>query len=319
MTLDVLLLVALPASGKSELRRYLASLDPVAAATDLNLGPTVQLDDYPYVHMMRRIAEEVQAAGDSPIFFESVAEPFIDPGDWGTLTQLINSDFADLVRDEEGPPAGSASDWLFSRIDAARARAGLPTVMNGLGPMTMKRLNNTLETESRDLFDSRPLLREDMTDHTVVIEFARGGREDRALPLPAPYGYRHALTQLDDAILERASILYVWVEPEQSREKNRERALPGRDGDASILHHGVPERVMRNDYGMDDLMWLLAEGGGSVVYVEKDGRHFALPTGVFDNRTDMTSFLREPEKEWSPFQLRQLHRELVNATSGLRP
>src|SRR5438445_6161715 len=50
--LDVLLLLALPASGKSEVRRYLASLSPEQCRGDFHLGPTVQLDDYPYVHMM---------------------------------------------------------------------------------------------------------------------------------------------------------------------------------------------------------------------------------------------------------------------------
>jgi len=136
--------------------------------------------------------------------------------------------------------------------------------------------------------------------------------------LPSPYGYQHALQQLSDDILGRASILYVWVDPEESRQKNLDRAVPGRDGDASILHHGVPEAVMRNDYGTDDLMWLLAQGGGSFVIVEKDNGKFAIPTGVFDNRSDLTSFLRAEHSEWSPFELRQLHRELVNATTALR-
>jgi hypothetical protein len=75
---------------------------------------------------------------------------------------------------------------------------------------------------------------------------------------------------------------------------------------------------MRNEYGTDDLMWLLAKGGGSVVVVEKNDRRFALPTGVFDNRNDLTSFLRADRAEWSPFELRQLHREVVNATAGMR-
>ena len=318
MTLDILLLLALPASGKSELRRYLESLDPVTARSDLNIGTTVQLDDYPYVHMMRRIAAEVRAAGDSPVFFASDDEPFLDAFDWGTLTHLVNFDFAELTAAREAPATGAASEWLFSRIDAARSRAGLPTVMQRLGPMTRKRLNAALEAEARSVFETRPSAAEDQSNQTIVIEFARGGPADRGLPLPAPYGYRHSLSQLDDEILARAAILYVWVEPEQSRQKNRERALPGGDGDASILHHGVPEEVMLHDYGTDDLMWLLADGGGSIVHIEKEGRHFALPTGVFDNRADLTSFLRAPEEEWSPFQIRQLHRELVNATSGLR-
>jgi hypothetical protein len=318
MTLDILLLLALPASGKSELRRYLASLDPATARADLNLGTTVQLDDYPYVHMMRRIAAEVRAAGDTPVFFESDTEPFLNAADWGTLTQLVNLDFAELTTERKTPATGTASEWLFTRIDTARTRAGLPTVMERLGPMTRKRLNAALEAEARSLFETRPTPAEDQSNQTIVIEFARGGPEESSLPLPAPYGYRHSLGHLDDAILERAAILYVWVEPEQSRQKNRDRAIPGKAGDASILHHGVPEKVMRQDYGTDDLMWLLADGGGSVVYVEREGRHFALPTGVFDNRADLTSFLRAPQEEWSPFKIRQLHRELVNATSGLR-
>ena len=54
------------------------------------------------------------------------------------------------------------------------------------------------------------------------------------------------------------------------------------------------------------------------VVVEKGDNKFALPTGVFDNRNDLTSFLRQDQNEWSQFELRQLHRELVNATAGLR-
>ena len=123
---------------------------------------------------------------------------------------------------------------------------------------------------------------------------------------------------LSDEILDSASILYVWVEPEESRRKNVERAVPGLAGDASILHHGVPESVMRGDYGIDDLMWLLAEGGGSYVLVERDDQRYALPTGVFDNREDLTSFLRSDPEDWSRFALQQLHQELVNATAGLR-
>ncbi len=67
--IDTLLLLALPASGKSELRRYLEHLDPDVAATDFGLGPTVDLDDYPYVHLMRRISEVVRSLDAAPVFF----------------------------------------------------------------------------------------------------------------------------------------------------------------------------------------------------------------------------------------------------------
>lgn len=319
MPIDILLLLALPASGKSELRRYMDSLDPVAAYDDLHLGATVQLDDYPYVHMMRRIGEEVRAAGDEPVFFASNDEPFIDPRDWGTLMQLLNLDFADLTDRPRDLVTGTAARWLFTRIDRARSLAGVPPAISSLASLTQKRLASALEYEALGVFDEKvAAIPTTLEDKTVVIEFARGGPEGSPLPLPAPYGYQYALEQLSNDILSRASILYVWVEPEESRRKNIARAVAGREGDASILNHGVPDSVMRNDYGTDDLMWLLAAGGGSFVFIEKGEQRFGLPTGVFDNRNDLTSFLRGDPDEWSQFQLNQVHRELVNATAGLR-
>lgn len=318
MTLDILLLLALPASGKSELRRYLATLDPAAARHDLHLGPTVQLDDYPYVHMMRRIAEEARAMGEEPIFFRSSEEAFVDPADWGTLIHLINFDFADLTNNP-APADDSAARWLFERIDAARGELGLAAVISKLPPASLDRLAIAVEDEARALINEKNVaIPADLDGKTIVIEFARGGAEGSEMPLSAPYGYEYALSQLSDAILERATILYVWVDPEESRRRNVERAVPGRDGDASILNHGVPEAVMRNEYGTDDLMWLLARDGGSAIEVNRGDRTYAIPTGVFDNRSDLTSFLRSEESEWSTFELVKLHRELVNATAGLR-
>ncbi len=319
MSIEILLLLALPASGKSELRRYMESLDPVTAHDDLHLGPTVQLDDYPYVHMLRRIAEEVVAAGDEPIFFASTEQPFLDPRDWGTLMHLLNFDFAELTDPPDAPMTGTAAQWLFARIDRARQMAGLPAAIGSLEPLTLKRLESALEFEAHEVFANKAAVSPaSLEDRTVVIEFARGGPEGSPLPLPPPYGYHYSLSLLSDEILSRASILYVWVDPDESRRKNLERAQPGREGDASILHHGVPEAVMRNEYGTDDLMWLLAAGGGSHVFIEKGEERYGLPTGVFDNRSDLTSFLRDEPAQWSQFKLRQLHSELVNATAGLR-
>src|SRR4051812_8275181 len=96
--IDVLLLLALPASGKSEVRRYLAHLTPKQCRDDFHLGETVQLDDYPYVHMMRRVSQALRAIGEQPVFFESDEVPMIDPRDWGTLIELLNEDYEDLVQ-----------------------------------------------------------------------------------------------------------------------------------------------------------------------------------------------------------------------------
>ena len=80
--LDVLLLLALPASGKSEVRRYLASLSPEQCRNDMHLGPTVQLDDYPYVHMMRRVSQELRKVGEGGVFFDSDDQPMKDARDF---------------------------------------------------------------------------------------------------------------------------------------------------------------------------------------------------------------------------------------------
>ena len=106
--LPTLLLLALPASGKSEVRRYLGSLSSERAADEFGLGPSVQLDDYPYVHLMRRISEELRHLYEGPVFFASEATPFLEPGDWGTLIHLVNEDYAGLNHPDEPEPHSAA-------------------------------------------------------------------------------------------------------------------------------------------------------------------------------------------------------------------
>src|SRR5215471_5724382 len=115
-TLDVVLLLALPASGKSEVRRYFASLTPAQCRDEMHMGPTVQLDDYPYVHMMRRISQELRARGEDGAFFDSDELPMKQPLDWGMLIELLNEDFDDLLHRRRPAPA-SPVEWLFARLD----------------------------------------------------------------------------------------------------------------------------------------------------------------------------------------------------------
>ncbi|MGB9357843.1 MAG: hypothetical protein WCC01_04725 [Acidimicrobiia bacterium] len=315
-TIDTLLLLALPASGKSELRRYLAHLDPAVAKRDLHLGPTVQLDDYPYVHLMRRIAEELGQIGQDPIFFGDDSTPFSEPLDWGTLTQLLNEDYQLLGTDPPRP--ASAARWLFDRLDRARTAVGAVPAIGVLDDEVQSRLADAIEAEAADAWEELAAAVSSWSPgDTVVIEFARGGPDGAAMPLPAPYGYGYALAQLSPDIVDRSSILYVWVTPEESRRRNEERARPGRDGDASILHHGVPEAVMLGEYGSDDLPWLLEQGGGDSVTVRHRSGQCAIPAAVFDNRSDHTSFLREDAELWPPVEVADLHSELRTALSGL--
>jgi hypothetical protein len=313
---DTLLLLALPASGKSELRRYLANLAPDVAARDLHLGPTVQLDDYPYVHLMRRIAQELRAEGEDPVFFDDEAAPFAEPRDWGTLIHLLNDDYALLGTLPTVPE--SAARWLFDRLDDARAAVGAIPALGLLDAPVRDRLASVLEPEAAALWVG---LAETVSSwsvgNTVVIEFARGGPDGAAMPLAAPHGYGYSLSELSAAILERSSILYVWVTPEESRRRNRERARPGRTGDASILHHRVPEAVMLGDYGSDDLPWLIEKAGGDAVVVEAEGGRTRVPAAVFDNRIDHTSFLRADPDEWPVADLGVLHAELRSAFDRL--
>lgn len=55
----VVLLQALPASGKSEVRNFMAHVEPERLQNEFHIGENLQLDDFPYVHMMRRIDEEL--------------------------------------------------------------------------------------------------------------------------------------------------------------------------------------------------------------------------------------------------------------------
>ena len=316
--LPTLLLLALPASGKSEVRRYLGSLGPERAADEFGLGRSVQLDDYPYVHLMRRISEELRHLYESPVFFASDETPFLEAGDWGTLTHLINQDYADLDRTEQPePPSGSA--WLIQRMDRARHQVGLPPVLADVSNGEREILALAVEEDARQLWlDRREVMAGNTIGATVVIEFARGGPEGATLPLDAPHGYQYSLGRLSHEILSTASVLYVWVTPEESRRRNVERAQPGIGGDASILHHGVPETVMRQDYGTDDMMWLVEQSDRpGTIRVEAHETIYHLPVAVLDNRTDKTSFLRGDPATWPNESVETLHHELREAFARL--
>lgn len=316
--IDTLLLCALPASGKSEVRRYMASLPPESVENDLHMGPTTQLDDYPYVHLMRRISEEMVERGMDGAYFRSSDQPFTDPRDWGTLIHLVNEDYRDL-HEHPDLDISPAAPWLFARMDAARTSAGAPPVFSALDEATRAALADAVEEDAAQLLaDKRAEIPSSLDGRTIVIEFARGGAEGASLPLDPPFGYAHSFACLSDEILQRASVLYVWVTPEDSRRKNDERAKPGREGDASILHHGVPEAVMRGDYGTDDMGHLIetSEKPGTVT-VQAHGQTYHLPVARFDNRDDLTSFLRGEPSEWPAESVAAIHQGLGDALASL--
>jgi hypothetical protein len=310
-TLDTVLLLALPASGKSEVRAYLDSCD-ATALSQLHLRPPVHLDDYPYVHLMRRISAELSALGQDPAFFASAEGGWLEPRDWGTLIHLLNEDYEALTH-SSADTDHAVGVHLLDRLDAARRAVGAPAAFADLAGPFRSALGAAIAEDVARLGRSGPINR---TAHTVVIEFARGGPAGAAGPLPPPHGYAYSLSHLSLPILESAVIVYVWVDPDDSRRRNRERARPGDDG--SILHHGVPETVMHDDYGRDDMAWLIdhSELPGTVT-VSAHGRTFHVPAVRFDNRSDRTSFLRDDPAAWDAGRVAVLHRDLTDAFDRL--
>ena len=315
-TFDIVLLLALPASGKSEVRRYLTNVPADSLRKDFHIGENLQLDDFPYVHLMRRIDDELEKLGAARIFFQSGAKPFIDPRDWGTLIHILNEDYYDLMK-KNVVKTDSAGNLLVRRIDNAAEKSGIAPRLVKLDAKTLATVVTALEKEARALLDEKHAAYPAAFEgRTIVMEAARGGPDGSAMPLKAPFGYQYSLSQLAPEILERAVILYVWVTPEESRRKNAARTDPNDPG--SILHHGVPIDVMMNDYGCDDMGWLEqnSEIPGTIT-VARDGKKYHLPIGRFDNRVDKTSFLREDKKLWPKEKVDAIHNGIKSATDKL--
>jgi len=140
---------------------------------------------------------------------------------------------------------------------------------------------------------------------TVVFEFARGGAQGSQFPLKEPYGYEYSLSLLSPEILKNAVILYIWVTPEQSYQKNLQRAREGQEGKSQTtstqlsLNHGVPHNVMIQEYGTDDIDYLLSvTKKPNCLTIKRDGVEYFVPCGRFDNREDKTTPFRKPQSEW---------------------
>lgn len=312
---DIILLLALPASGKSEVRRYLKYQPPEVCLKDFHMGPTVQLDDFPYVNMMRRIDDELEKLHQEHLFFTSPDKPFKNAIDWGTLTELLNEDYRDLLAKNVAKPK-SAAIHLYERMDAASKKVGAPVRFAKLDKKTKEAVVPILEEEAKKMLDEKHAAYTDLNGKTLVIEFARGGADKSAFPLVKPYGYQYTLSVLSEEILKKAVILYIWVTPEESRRKNTERSDPNNPG--SILNHGVPMVVMMNDYGCDDMEHLeKASDKPSHVLIEARKQKFYLPIARFDNRVDKTTFLRANPKDWDPKKVQAVRDGLKGALDKL--
>jgi hypothetical protein len=284
------------------------------------MGPTVQLDDYPYVHFQLMIDEEL-AMMDLPRMFHHPCDmggrngPFINAYEWPALVQLLNDDYHEIRTGKAEQPERAARR-LFERIDRAAERAGGEAKLEKLPAEVLAKLEAALEPEAREIFNDKAAnIPDTLEGKTIVIEFARGGPVG-SMPLPPYYGYASSLANCSEEMLANAAILYVWGTPEESRRKNRARARPGED--ASILFHGSPESVMLKDYGCDDMEYLIETSDKpGTLRIEAHDKVFHIPVERIDNRVDLTTFVREEPATWNPADVERLDTALLNACTKL--
>jgi len=312
-----LLLLAPPASGKSEVRTFLTNHNPEA----FHMGDTVQLDDYPYVHLQLLVDEALVAMGKAPVFHNEDPGgqrngPFMDPREMAGLMYLLNDDYLEILAGNAPVPENPAAD-LLRRFDDASEKAGAPVKFRALDAETRAGIEAALMDEARAFYKEKaaacPV---DLTGRTIVIEFARGGPLNAAMPMTDGYGYQGSVPYLLPELLKQAAILYIWVTPEDSRRKNRERARP--DGHGSILFHGTPESVMDQEYGSDDMPFLMENSDipGTLRLATPEGM-VRVPIARFDNRADLTSFLRRDPATWTEAEVDAVKAGITAATDAL--
>ncbi|MHB8071122.1 MAG: hypothetical protein ACYDHF_04100 [Candidatus Cryosericum sp.] len=128
--------------------------------------------------------------------------------------------------------------------------------------------------ERIDLDFRKKLAREPslLQDHTVIVEFSRGGEN----------AYRNALEHLSDELLQRAALLYIDVSFEESLRKNRRRYRP--DQADSILYHSLEDAKMEQYYKIND--WESLTHGQDEGFIDIRGQR--VPFGVFHNEPEKT-------------------------------
>ncbi len=194
--IDTILLIALPASGKSEVRRYLMHEERDQRVDTFHISDTVQLDDYPYVEFFREVDDALIELGQPGRFYKGARAGFQIGADWGVLLQLVNEDY-DVITDPSKPTPAADADLLFDRIDRARRLLDAPVVFAPMNSSLRQALADKMQRKTEwlveELFGNRP---DSMENKTLVIEFARGGPDGASMPLSPPHGYGWNLAQL---------------------------------------------------------------------------------------------------------------------------
>ena len=139
--------------------------------------------------------------------------------------------------------------WLWEKFleDDLWEKAGHPRMYSlryegnyGLDPKAEKLYDLMLARFNQEVATRYLTKPEFYNDGTLIVEFARGGKQ----------GYAYSLPRLSRELLERAAILYVKVSFEESWRRNVARYEEKQKH--SILAHMVPRQTMDNFYLNDD-------------------------------------------------------------------
>ena len=203
--LPILMFCALPASGKSESRRFFKSLTKEEMA-QFHLGDsTTQVDDYPYVDALEKIDVFCKETLGTTIFKDPNTRLFLYGYEWGTLTYLINEDYLDIKKLDNKIPKEYEEDpvkWLFKRYDDASEKTGkIPRRFEELEKKTEKEKFEEFKKKCFDLcntllHDKYNNIPNSLEGKTIIFEFSRGGAKGSKFPLEAPKGYEYTFLYL---------------------------------------------------------------------------------------------------------------------------
>jgi len=323
-SIETLLLIALPASGKSEVRKCLKHAFTKDELAELGIGETVDLDDYPYVEFMRMVDMACRRLGMSEIFFDGPDGGFKDPSEWLLLIELLNEDIADITKPRrEFEEVFDAVYDMFRRIDRAGQKVGIAPRLTSLldDDVVLIRAIMKEVANSKGMSAAKRLVREpyywrvdNLEGRTVIIEFSRGIPRGSPLPPESPFGYTHSLAQLSPEILETARVLYIEVTREDSIRKDKARNVPSGD---STMNHGLPDVVREGAYWGDDFGFLY--DGGYLNFQDAARALNFLPAVVFDNTgVGCTDVFRRPPETWTAEEIAPAKDKLRAALTELK-
>ena len=211
--LDILILIARPGAGKSEIIDYLKQTPMDQRADRFHVGKILEFDDFPVLWTWFEQDHLLSQMGKARLFSDNDGY-FLHQYYWDLLIEFLCLQYAKALHKGE--------------------------VEKGV---------------------------------TSLFEFARGVEHG---------GYQSAFSHLSEAVLTRASILYVNVSWEESLRKNRKRFNPDRPD--SILEHSLPDEKLTRLYRDTDFFELAKEDPD---YLSIKG--IRVPYAVFENEDDVTA------------------------------